>query len=477
MENILREILSQDKTILSRRDDLIAILDAKVPSSLTRDYAAIKKAIKLNVGENFLIGESDKDNAKREIAEILKASGMQEARINFVIDTFTKALDWDKPQISVTEKIENTPSPPPINQPPANSEESFNPPEEEVKPSTPPTNQPPQPNPQPVPTPPQPEPTQNVQGGVSKNILIGIIGILLAVVAFMAMGGKNNSPAQNNQIEQSQPEPEIIFPADEPDSYTRGRTDLSLNGMDVGISTAELVRNLGQPDRIENVDNGYVRYYYGDFYAAVINDIADAFVSREPKYKTLRGISVGSSYDEVVHKYGSDASKGTFEGLTLYEYPFRALDDKRGILRFAFDRNNRVDYISMRIVEENKPKFSENVQAAANAFLQYYEYMNNKNYSAAFNQFTERHKNYMGGTVSKFSRGYVDTIRCDITDLQLVSEDGNVVVFNYILDTKDRAGGGRIMYQQFSGQVIMVRYRGEWKIDEAHSSKVKESVE
>ena len=475
MENILREILSQDKTILSRRDDLIAILDAKVPSSLTRDYAAIKKAIKLNVGENFLVGESDKDNAKREIAEILKASGMQEARINFVIDTFTKALDWDKPQISVTEKIESTPPPPPpppTNQPPVNSEESFNPPEEEVKPSTPPVNNPPQPEQI------QQTPAQNVQGGVSKNILIGIIGILLAVVAFMAMGGKNDAPAQNNQVEQSQPEPKITFPADEPDSYTRGRTDLSLNGMDVGISTAELVRNLGQPDRIENADNGYVRYYYGDFYAAVINDIADAFVSREPKYKTLRGISVGSSYDEVVHKYGSDASKGTFEGLTLYEYPFRALDDKRGILRFAFDRNNRVDYISMRIVEENKPKFSENVQAAANAFLQYYEYMNNKNYSAAFNQFTERHKNYMGGTVSKFSRGYVDTIRCDITDLQLVSEDGNVVVFNYILDARDRAGGGgRTMYRQFSGQVIMIRYRGEWKIDEAHSSKVKESVE
>ena len=83
MEKILREILAADKTILSRRDDLLATLDEKVPGNLRRDYAPIEKAIKQNVGEIFFVGESDKDATKAKVAETLK--GMQEAIINFVI--------------------------------------------------------------------------------------------------------------------------------------------------------------------------------------------------------------------------------------------------------------------------------------------------------------------------------------------------------------------------------------------------------
>lgn len=95
MENILREILSKDKTILSRRDELIAALDEKITGDLSRSYAPIKRAINLNVGEIFLVGESDKIATQEKVREILKASGMQEARINFVVDTFSNALDWD----------------------------------------------------------------------------------------------------------------------------------------------------------------------------------------------------------------------------------------------------------------------------------------------------------------------------------------------------------------------------------------------
>lgn len=487
MENILREILSKDETILSRRDELIAALDEKVPSNLIRDCTSIKRAINLNVGELFLIGKSDKAATKEKVAEILKSSGMQEARINFVIETFTKALDWDKlqppaPKENDEEKkvslkkteTESQPSTPESNF--VSDAESFNKPEE-IKQSPPPVI-----NPSP---PPQPEqtPNQNVQSGVSKNTLIAIIGVLLVIVAVMATKGTSDTPdtpAQNNSVEQNQaaPAPQITLPADEPDSYTKGRTELSLNGMDVGITTAELERNLGKPDRIENADEGYVRYYYGDFYAAVKNGIADAFVSSDPKFKTLRGVSAGASYSEVFNKYGTNSSEMTFEGLMLHEYKFSAIDGQNGVLRFAVDRNNRVDYISMRILEEPPtPQLSENVKQAANVFLSYYEALNNKNYSAAFNTFTDGHKRYMGGSVSKFSAGYVDTIKCEITDLKLVSESDDVVVMNYILDARDRAGGGKVIYRQFSGQVEMVRYGSEWKIASAHSTKIKEVME
>lgn len=101
VEKILREVLSEDKSILCRRDELAAALEKKVPDNLRRDFAAIKKAVSLNVGEKFFVGTEDKEATKEEVAEILKNSGMQAARIEFVINTFVEALDWDKPMIPV----------------------------------------------------------------------------------------------------------------------------------------------------------------------------------------------------------------------------------------------------------------------------------------------------------------------------------------------------------------------------------------
>ena len=106
LDKILHEVLANDKSLLSRRDELIAALEEKVPGNLRRDFAPIKKAISLNVGEKFLVGEQDKDKTKEEVAEILKSSGMQAARIDFVVETFAKALDWYTPMIPVIEETE-----------------------------------------------------------------------------------------------------------------------------------------------------------------------------------------------------------------------------------------------------------------------------------------------------------------------------------------------------------------------------------
>lgn len=101
MEKILSAIFAEDREILNRREDLISKLDEKVPSNLTRDCLVIKNALRLNVGEYFYSGELDK------VREILKSSGMNETRINFVVDTFTKALGLDKVPVAEEIKIES----------------------------------------------------------------------------------------------------------------------------------------------------------------------------------------------------------------------------------------------------------------------------------------------------------------------------------------------------------------------------------
>ena len=169
--------------------------------------------------------------------------------------------------------------------------------------------------------------------------------------------------------------------------------------------------------------------------------------------------------------------------LVLYEYPFTSLDGKHSLLRFAVDGNERVEYISIRILEEEAPKkkdnsgIDENTKQAATAFLRFHEAITDKNYSAAFNIFSDERKENMNYDVQAFAKGYSNTITSEITDLNLVSTSDNRVVMNYILDARDRAGGGRTLYQQFSGQVEMLKIGGEWKIAATQSKRIKEVME
>ena len=96
MEKILREVLADDKSILTRRDELIKILDDKVPGSLMMEYSALKTALQLNIGETFA-SKSDLATKKAEAVKRMTNAGMQEEFIEFVVNTFVKALDLDEP--------------------------------------------------------------------------------------------------------------------------------------------------------------------------------------------------------------------------------------------------------------------------------------------------------------------------------------------------------------------------------------------
>lgn len=191
-----------------------------------------------------------------------------------------------------------------------------------------------------------------------KKILIGISCAIMLALFLTAIKNSNlstptslpSSPTQNTQKTEPKPSLPPSSPAEDT-AYLNARTDLSLNGIDLGISISEAEKILGRPKRIEKVD-GNDRYIYGNkFYITVIDGKANAFVTENPKFKTLRGIHVGSTYGEVVDKYGTDSKDTQAEGLTLREYPFYSLDGKYSLLRFAINNSGIVEYISIRIIE------------------------------------------------------------------------------------------------------------------------------
>ena len=119
LKDILRDLLNKDKNLLNRRDELIAQLGDKIKPSMLRDYKTIVKVLQnYNVGEIFLavdgLDRNQHNEAIYQVHQLLNQTGMQEKRINFVIETFVGALGWtDNEQVpSYTYDIPiNTPPP------------------------------------------------------------------------------------------------------------------------------------------------------------------------------------------------------------------------------------------------------------------------------------------------------------------------------------------------------------------------------
>ena len=248
--------------------------------------------------------------------------------------------------------------------------------------------------------------------------------------------------------------------------------------MDLDISLADAEKVLGKSTKVERTD-GYDRHYYGDnFYIAVNGGKVDAFVTYDPKYKTLRGLHVGSTYKEVVDAYGSNSKDMESDGLALHEYPFNSLEGKPGLLRFAIDNSGRVDYISIRIVEEPKPKeepksnIDKNTEQAARVFVSYHKAITSGDFATAYSLMDSNQQARLGPSLRDFAQGYRTTISSEVTDLNLVSTSDNFIVMKYVLDSRDRDNGS-VLYQQFAGEVQMTKVDGEWKIHYTESKKIK----
>ncbi len=389
MEKILREVIQNDKSLLGRREDLIAALEKKVPANMRRDFELIKRAIELNVGEIFLVHSNDEDAFRNEVEKILEPSGIGKTRVDFIIQTFINATNFEETSTPPAE-ISTVDESQTFDVPPSTSPPSHSPQVQTLPPPVQPQqNVPPQP-----PQTSSPSTTQTSFIG-SKNFLIGIIVVLVLTVGFLIgrqSGTPENAPApavattepekvvpqtespqsqpvqtqtstppqnkpsssqQNSQPtppQSSQPAPSLSTAAEK--NFRDGKTDLSLNGMDLDMPLAAAEKIFGKPKEIKDLQTNIRYVYTDDFYFAVVKGKVDAFVSSDPRFKTLRGIHAGSTYDEVVKAYGTNSQNTALEGMTLYEYPFKSLEGKNGLLRFAVDtRTNHVDYISMRIAD------------------------------------------------------------------------------------------------------------------------------
>lgn len=99
LAGILRAVLAEDRTLLSRREELLAAMEQRVTPELMHHYRSFQQAIQSSrIGELFLsvdgASRKEKESVRLQSRQILQALGMQKRAALRVEETIARALDW-----------------------------------------------------------------------------------------------------------------------------------------------------------------------------------------------------------------------------------------------------------------------------------------------------------------------------------------------------------------------------------------------
>ena len=535
LANVLRKVLAKDRSILARREDLIAAMGILVPVAAMREYRALTTALQeSNLGEILLAADQkspeERQAALGQVREMLLEKNMQEKTVERVIATLTDALDWGKeaqaeqaapaagaqtapqagaaqPQQAEAEKPQAAAAQQPAaTQTPwacvcghqgntsafctecgrsrAEGERQA------AAQAAPPvaTAAGTQRNAVP-PVRPQvwQEPAGQAAGGAAgrspaeakkRMALIAAVVVLLGILVFFGVRefGSQGSGSYASLVGKQATE-----------TAKEAKTDLSLGGLDLGDKKSDIEKaKLGKENDTKE-ESGFVFHYYDDVQVATDGDEVVGLKSVSDRLATKRGIHQGDSLADVKKAYGSDFQKSAGEdGMTYYEYAFQTDAGEEGLLRFAIrNSDQKVGYISARLTRYEKAKAQPNTQAAAPAadargaqvaLNNFYNAISHKDYSGAWQMMTPEQQKRMGDYDS-FRQGYSTTLSSEARNVTIASAAPDKVVLTYRLLARDRMPGGKVKAQVFDCSATMVPSGGTWKLLYTEAKQVSSRVE
>ena len=535
LANVLRKVLAKDRSILARREDLIAAMGILVPVAAMREYRALTTALQeSNLGEILLAADQkspeERQAALGQVREMLLEKNMQEKTVERVIATLTDALDWGKeaqaeqaapaagaqtaPQAGASQPQQaeaEKPQAAAAQQPAATqtpwacvcghqgntsafcTECGRSRAEGERQASAqaaPPvaTAAGTQRNAVP-PVRPQvwQEPAGQAAGGAAgrspaeakkRMALIAAVVVLLGILVFFGVRefGSQGSGSYASLVGKQATE-----------TAKEAKTDLSLGGLDLGDKKSDIEKaKLGKENDTKE-ESGLVFHYYDDVQVATDGDEVVGLKSVSDRLATKRGIHQGDSLADVKKAYGSDFQKSAGEdGMTYYEYAFQTDDGEEGLLRFAVrNSDQKVGYISARLTRYEKAKAQPNTQAAAPAgdargaqvaLNNFYNAISHKDYSGAWQMMTPEQQKRMGDYDS-FRQGYSTTLSSEARNVPIASAAPDKVVLTYRLLARDRMPGGKVKAQVFDCSATMVPSGGNWKLLYTEAKQVSSRVE
>ncbi len=253
-------------------------------------------------------------------------------------------------------------------------------------------------------------------------------------------------------------------------------SDLSLGGIVIGDTIGKVHEILGSENKREVRAGGYVFYMFQGLQVGAKDDnVITALVSDGKNVTTKRGIHEGSTYGQMVDAYGKDYEKTDYNDLVLYEYSFTGVNGKKGLLRFAVNKTDEtINYISVRIPDEDAEKSNDGGKAALQAFQEYHGAISQKNLRSAYDYYEAAYKSRL--SYDGWAAGYKNTISSNINRPKIVYADSDQCKISYTLLARDR-NGTSVKVQTFNGMVVMVKENGRWLIKDIQADKIRETYE
>ena len=117
----------------------------------------------------------------------------------------------------------------------------------------------------------------------------------------------------------------------------------------------------------------------------------------------------------------------------------------------------------------SKPITDEDI--AREVFVKYHDALGKHNFHDAYGMMSPICKQNMGDP-DKLAVSFRDTIESKAYNVTLVRTEKDEMVFDYVLDSKDKVENNKILYQTFKGQVHMFKINGEWKVGYSESKRI-----
>lgn len=259
-----------------------------------------------------------------------------------------------------------------------------------------------------------------------------------------------------------------------PQSSTPSKTEISLNGIDVGIDLNELQEKLGNPNSHENMGD-YEIYSYNNLKVEIRDNKVHALMTDSPGVKTVAGVQVGSSFDDLVSRHGSDFNK-RFDKLMIYEYSRPALNNQVGALMFSVDGSqDRVMSIVARLKEGTGPE-AEQAKLALHKFLNTIA----RGESEIRKAYKDMLTNYYKATVPEevFVKMCEQFSSLDFNkEFQVLSSKPSSVVLAFEAGARTRLEPTGTLYTPWTGEIEMVNEGDVWKINSVKPERGESVVE
>lgn len=294
---------------------------------------------------------------------------------------------------------------------------------------------------------------------IKKNVIIAVgVAVLMIIGGIVAYFALRDRDRPTGSI-------------DGPRLSELSETEISLNGIDAGIDSNKLQEKLGQPNSRENMGD-YEIYSYDNLKVEVRDNKVYALMTDSPGVKTVAGVQVGSSFDDLVSRHGSDFNK-RFDKMMIYEYPKLALNGQPGVLIFSVDGSqDRVVNIVARLKDSGAVFGPEAEQAklALHRFLNAIARGESEIRKAYKNMLTGYYQASVNEEV--FVKMNEQFSSLDFNEnLEVVSAKPNSVILKFNAGSRIRQEPSGTLYTPWTGEVEMVNEADHWKINSVKAER------